>query len=310
VSPERVETEVDGRRLSLSNLDKELFPEAGFTKGQMIDYYARISAVMIPHLEDRAVTFRRYPNGVDGHSFFEKHAPSHTPEWVRTIQVPHSLDRSRATSSESEVIEYAVIDDRPTLIWAANLATIEFHVPLWRVGDSAEVPTRPDLLVFDLDPGPGTTIVECCRVAGWLRDELAEENLGPVLPKTSGSKGLQLYVPLCDGIGWPEERERALRIATAVERAHTDQVVTNMRKTLRDNKVLIDWSQNHPTKTTVAVYSLRARPEPTASTPVTWHEIETCLTTKDPLSLQFLASDVLRRVEELGDLFAPLRATP
>jgi bifunctional non-homologous end joining protein LigD len=310
VPRDRTDVNVDGRILSISNLDKVLYPKVGFTKGQLIDYYARIAAVMLPHLEDRAVTFRRYPDGVDGTSFFEKHAPSHTPPWVRTTRVPRSSGARGGRAKADDEIEYAVIDDRATLLWAANLAAIEFHVPLWAVGDGAENPARPDLLVFDLDPGPGTSIVECCTVAGWLRSCLEAEGLGPVLAKTSGSKGLQLYIPVTDGINWPDERERALRIASAVERDHPDRVVTNMRRVLRQDKVLIDWSQNHPMKTTVGVYSLRAQAEPTASTPVSWDEVEQCATHTDPGRLRFSADDVLRRVEANGDLFAPLLAKP
>jgi bifunctional non-homologous end joining protein LigD len=306
VSPDRVATEVDGRALSLSNLDKVLYPATGFTKAELLDYYARIAEVILPHLCDRAVTFRRFPNGVDGASFFEKHTPSHAPEWVRTITVPHSGNSRPRSNDHTGDVEYVIVDDRPTLIWAANLAAIEFHVPLWRIGDASKLPAGPDTLVFDLDPGPGTSVVECCTVANWLRAELDREGLGPVLAKTSGSKGLQLYVPLSESIPWPDERDRAHRIAVTVEQSHGDLVVTNMRKTLRERRVLIDWSQNNPAKTTVAVYSLRARDEPTVSTPVTWLEVERCAKKSDPALLRFRAADVLKRVSRDGDLFSPL----
>jgi bifunctional non-homologous end joining protein LigD len=295
VSPERVETEMDGRQLSLSNLDKVLYPASGFTKGQVIDYYARIAPVMLAHVADRPVTLKRFPDGVDGQSFFEKHAPSHIPAWVRTTTVP-----SRARSGEP--IEFAVICDRPTLIWAANLASLEFHVPLWRVGNGTAVPAPPDYLVFDLDPGPGTSIVECCTVARWITAEIGDEH---VFAKTSGSKGLQLYMPV-HGVTWEEAGGQAHDLARSIEESHPDAVVSVMRKALRDGKVLIDWSQNNPSKTTVAAYSLRARPEPTVSTPVTWKEVDACAKSGDPATLRFDSDDVLARVDKVGDLMAGL----
>ena len=244
MSPERVETEIDGRRLTLSNLEKVLYPETGFTKGQVLDYYARIAEVMLPHITDRPLTLKRYPDGVNGKPFFEKHAPSHRPDWVRTAEVP--------SSRSTEPIPFAVVCERPTLLWAANLAALELHIPLWRVGKGRALPASPDHMVFDLDPGPGTTIVECCRVARLLRDRVGEENL---FAKTSGSKGLQLYMPLTRVIS-EKAGERAHEIAVAIEKDHPEAVVSRMRKDLRSNKVLIDWSQNNPHKTTVAVYSL------------------------------------------------------
>jgi bifunctional non-homologous end joining protein LigD len=303
VSPERVETEVDGRSLSLSNLDKVLYPDAGFTKAAIIDYYARIAEVMVPHLADRPLTMRRYPNGVAASSFFEKNVPSSAPSWVKRVTVPSVSSRSSRTS---ESVTHVVCDDRPTLVWAANLAALEFHVPLWRVGAGDVLPAPPDHLVFDLDPGPGTTVVECARIAGWLRERLEPEDVGAPLAKTSGSKGLQLYASYTKAIEWPAARELAHEIAKAVATDHPDLVVTNMRKDLREGHVLIDWSQNHPAKTTVAVYSLRARPEPTVSTPVTWDEVGACERKGDADLLRFVASDVLDRVERNGDLFAPL----
>lgn len=297
MSPDRVETEVDGRPLTLSNLAKVLYPETGFTKGEMLDYYARIADVMLPHLQDRPLTMKRFPDGVDGPSFFEKHVPNHAPEWVRTVEVP----RSSSTKRQDTEVEYAVVCDRPTLIWAANLAAIEFHVPLWRVGDGVNLPKRPDFMVFDLDPGPGTSILECCRIARWI-DELFDDEL---FAKTSGSKGLQLYRRL-DGSSAEDATAEAHDVAARLVREHPDAVVASMRKELRNGKVLIDWSQNSSAKTTVGAYSLRARPAPTVSTPVTWAEIDEAIRHHAPEALVFLPGDVLRRIERHGDLFAPM----
>jgi bifunctional non-homologous end joining protein LigD len=299
MSPDRsgsVRTSVDGRELTISNLDKVLFPAVGFTKGEMIDYYARLAPVMLAHVRDRPLTMKRFPDGVEGQSFFEKHRPVHAPEWVRSVSVP--------SNENGGVIEYCVLCDVPSLVWVANLATIELHVPLWRVGRRRSLPAPPDHMVFDLDPGDGTTIVECCRVAS-----LILEALGPgetCLAKTSGSKGLQLYCPLERRMRWDKLRDAAYGMASRIEGEHPDLVVSNMRKSLRRGKVLIDWSQNHPAKTTVAPYSLRARPEPTASTPVSWEEVERCADSADPELLRFTAGDVLSRVERMGDLFAPI----
>jgi bifunctional non-homologous end joining protein LigD len=305
VSPERVQTQVDGQRLSLSNLDKVLYPGSGFTKGAVLDYYARIAAVMLPHLKDRPVTFRRFPDGVGGKSFVEKHVPSHAPDWVQTIKVPSaSTGRGRGRSADGDV-EYAVVQDRPTLIWAANLAAIELHVPLWHAGRRAAPPGRPDHLVFDLDPGPGTSIVECCRVASWIRDRLPSAGREPVA-KTSGSKGLQVYVKLPARTEWETARKRALEVAQSIEKDHPELVVTNMTKSLRRGRVLIDWSQNHQAKTTVAVYSLRGVADPSASTPLTWDEVRDGERGGDPGRLRFTPAEVLDRVEHHGDLFAPL----
>ncbi|HEY5096389.1 MAG TPA: non-homologous end-joining DNA ligase [Acidimicrobiales bacterium] len=296
MSPEgSVRTTVGGRELSVSNLDKVLYPATGFTKGQVIDYYARVAGVMLPHLRDRPLTMKRYPNGVDEKYFFEKHIPGHSPKWVRRVAVP--------STGDGPPVEYPLIGDLPSLVWAANLAAIEFHVPLWHAGRRSVLPARPDHLVFDLDPGPGTSIVECCRVAGWVAETLAEGRDG-CRPKTSGSKGLQLYVPLSGRPTWEKARTRAHDVAVQLEQDHPDLVVSNMRRSLRDGKVLIDWSQNHPAKTTVAVYSLRGRSEPTVSTPVTWEEVDHCTGSGDPDHLVFTAGQVLERIEADGDLFA------
>jgi bifunctional non-homologous end joining protein LigD len=297
VSPERVETEVDGKRLSLSNLAKVLYPASGFTKGQVLDYYARVAEVMLPHLQNRPTTFKRFPNGVEEAFFYEKHAPKNAPEWVKTVLVP-SKDGSH------DPIEYTIVGDRPSLLWAANLAALEFHVPLWHVTKGKAVPAPPDHMVFDLDPGPGTTIADCCDVARWIVDLLGEDQ---VFAKTSGSKGLQLYTRVTR-TNWEKMGDRAHELARAVEKDHPDRVVSIMRKDLRQGKVLIDWSQNNPSKTTVAAYSLRARPEPTVSTPVTWDEVNHCAKTRDPKDLRFEAEAVLQRIESLGDLMAPLVA--
>jgi bifunctional non-homologous end joining protein LigD len=296
VSPERsVRTTVDGRELTVSNLEKVLFPATGFTKGQVIDYYARVATVMLPHVQDRPLTMKRYPNGIDHTFFFEKHLPDHAPPWVHHQAVP--------STSTGEAVEYPVVSDRPTLVWAANLAAIEFHVPLWHVGRRRVLPAPPDHMVFDLDPGDGATIVECCRVAVFVADVLEEGRSG-CWAKTSGSKGLQLYVPLKGRPTWDKVRDRSHGIAARLEQDHPDLVVSNMRRSLRAGKVLIDWSQNHPAKTTVAAYSLRGREEPTASTPITWDEVDACAGSGDPADLRFTADLVIERIEALGDLFA------
>jgi bifunctional non-homologous end joining protein LigD len=296
VSPDnKVAVQVDGRTLSLSNLDKVLYPEVGFTKGEVLDYYTRIAPALLPHLADRALTFKRYPDGVDGQFFFAKNAPQGTPEWVRTAELP-----SPGSTKNRETIHYPVAGDLPTLVWAANLAALELHVPMWRVTAKGK-PLNPDLMVFDLDPGAPATIVECCEVAGYVSQVLAEDDL-VAYPKTSGSKGLQLYVPLDARSSWQDVHAYARRIAQRLEQEHPKLVVENMKKELRKGKVLVDWSQNNAAKTTIAVYSLRARPEPTVSTPVTWDEVQQCRRAED---LRFTSAEALARVEKLGDLFAP-----
>lgn len=291
----KVTVEVGGRTLTLSNLDKVLYPEAGFTKGEVIDYYARIAPAMLPHLADRAATFKRYPNGVDGKFFFEKNRPSHAPDWVRSVTLP-----SPGSTKSRETIDYPVIRDLPTLVWAANLAALELHIPMWRVGPRGKV-HDPDLLVFDLDPGPPATIVECCEVAQLLRDLLAADGLS-AYPKTSGSKGMQLYVPV-RGATWQDTHGYARKLAQRLTDERQDLIVWQMKRGLRDGKVLIDWSQNNAAKTTIAVYSLRARPQPTVSTPISWAEVESC---RSPNELVFTAAQTLDRVDGQGDLFAGL----
>jgi bifunctional non-homologous end joining protein LigD len=295
VSPDSsVRTTVEGRELTISNLDKVFYPVSGFTKGEMLDYYARIAPIMLKHIRDRPLTVKRFPHGVDGPSFFEKHPPARAPAWLRRVAVP--------SSSNGDPTEYMVVSDLPSLIWAANLASIEFHVPLWHAGRRRTLPGPPDHMVFDLDPGEGSSIVGCCKVGGYIADILKRQNL-ECRPKTSGSKGLQLYVPLGGRPTWQRVREDAHQIAIQLEHDHPDLVVSTMRRSLRRGKILIDWSQNHPAKTTVAAYSLRARPDPTVSTPVTWQEVAECEDQEDPDLLRFTSSDVLERVDILGDLF-------
>jgi bifunctional non-homologous end joining protein LigD len=288
---QRLEVDVGGRRLSLSNLDKVLYPEVGFTKGQVIDYYTRIAPVLLPHLRGRPLTLKRYPNGVQGQHFYEKQCPKHRPDWVRTARV--------ATSSKA--IDFCLCDDLPTLVWAANLADLELHPSLSLASDVK----RPTILAFDLDPGPPATIVECAEVAVRLRHAL--ESIGlQAFPKTSGSKGMQVYVPLNTPTTYDHTKPFARAVAQVLERAEPELVVSDMRKTLRAGKVLVDWSQNDEHKTTVGVYSLRARERPTVSTPLTWEEVEAVRGSGDPDELVFTSDDVLARVAEHGDLFAPV----
>ncbi|POM24849.1 putative DNA ligase-like protein [Actinomadura rubteroloni] len=290
-SRERTGVTVEGRDLTLSNLDKPLFPD--FTKGEVIDYYVRAAPVLLPHVRARAATRIRYPDGVDGQKFFEKNAPSHTPDWVRTVTIA-----TPGSSRGRESVDYVVVDDLPTLVWCANLAALELHIPQWRVGPRG-ARRDPDLMVFDLDPGPPAGLLDACRVALLLRDLLAEDGLEP-LAKTSGKKGMHLYVPVKET---GRTSDYAKRAAQRLESEHPDLVVSRMEKKLRTGKVFVDWSQNNPAKTTVAPYSLRAAAHPSVSTPVTWAEVEACA---DPSDLAFTPDEVLARVEKDGDLLAPL----
>jgi bifunctional non-homologous end joining protein LigD len=289
-----VRVRVDGRDLALSNLDKVLYPDTGFTKAEVIDYYARIAPVMLPHLRDRPLTVTRYPDGAGGEGFYEKNAPAHTPDWVHTVTLP-----AKGSTKQRDRIDFALVNDLPTLVYYANLAALEIHVPMWRVGADG-TPLPPDTLVFDLDPGAPATIVDCCRVALLLRDALAGDGLTGCV-KTSGKKGIQVYVPWERGHG---TAEYARRLARTLEAEHPF-VTSVMAKRARPGKVFIDWSQNNPAKTTIAPYSLRAGRLPTVSTPVRWAEVEAC---DSPDALTFTASDVLERVAEHGDLFQPGRA--
>jgi bifunctional non-homologous end joining protein LigD len=291
----RQRVRVEGRQLSVSNLDKVLFPEVSFTKAAVIDYYVRIAPVLLPHLSGRPVTFTRWPDGVEGQAFFEKNTARHAPDWVRKVTVP-----SPGSSRDREVLEMVVLETVADLAWAANLAALELHVPQWQVGSKLQ-PALPDLLVLDLDPGPQAGIAECCDLAERLRVKLVADGLDPVV-KTSGSKGVQLYAPIR-----VTDREHPSRYAKALAQelsAETpDRVVWRMEKVLRPGKVLVDWSQNNPAKTTVAPYSLRARPDAPVSTPIGWDEVDAVRGGADPGELRFRTEEVLARVEEYGDLF-------
>lgn len=291
----RTETtvEVQGRQLKLSNLEKVMYPETGFTKGHLIDYYTRIAPVLLPHLKGRPLTMKRYPSGVTGQFFYEKNCPVHRPEWVQTAPV--------WSEGNNKWMQYCLAQNLPTLVWAANLADIELHTSL-SLGKKIEQPT---MLVFDLDPGAPANIVQCCQVGIWVRSIF--EKLGlECFPKTSGSKGLQLYVPLNTAATYEKTKPFAKAIARILERTYPENVVSDMKKVLRANKVFIDWSQNDQYKTTVCVYSLRAKDRPTVSTPVTWKEVEQCLKKKDPELLVFTSDQTLARAEKHGDLFEPV----
>src|SRR5215208_3870652 len=281
--PKRVEVDVQGRMLSLSNLDKVLYPATGFTKGHVIDYYTRIAPSVLPHLQGRALTLKRYPNGVEAQHFYEKNAPSHRPAWVRTATIPIRTD--------GRTIDFVLADDLPTLVWLANLADLELHTSLAK----AEDPRRPTILAFDLDPGPPATIVECASVALRLREVFDHLGLRG-FPKTSGSKGMQVYIPLNVPTTYDVTKRFSQAIAQLLERRHPELVVSEMRKDLRPGKVFVDWSQNDEHKTTVAVYSLRARDRPTVSTPLLWEEVEAVTESEDPDDLAFTSADVLERV--------------
>lgn len=288
--------EVDGRELKLTNLDKVLYPETGFSKGEMVDYYARVAATMVPHLDGRAVTLRRFPEGVDDldSAFFEKRCPKHRPKWVKTTAVTAGPDTGK--------IDFCVCDGKPTLIWMAQLAAIELHPSL----SKGRAPKRPTVLAFDLDPGAPADVVDCCRVALRLRDLFGHFGV-QCFPKTSGSKGMQVYVPLnSKKVNYETTKPFAKAIAQLLEKQTPDKVISKMKKVEREDKVFVDWSQNHPSKTTIAVYSLRARPRPTASTPLSWDEVEAAADSGDGSGLVFEAGAVLERIEDRGDLFAPV----
>jgi bifunctional non-homologous end joining protein LigD len=290
------QVEVDGKELRLTNLDKVLYPKAGFSKGEMVDYYAKVAPAIVPHLSGRALTLRRFPEGVDDldAAFFEKRCPKHRPKWVKTTRVQAGPHAGK--------IDFCVCDSLPTLIWMAQLAAIELHPSL----SLSRAPKRPTVIAFDLDPGPPADIVDCSRVALRLRELLAQLDL-ECLVKTSGSKGMQLYVPLNVKTSYEKTRPFAQAIAQIVAKQSPDEVLAKMgKKTDRSGKVFIDWYQNNERKTTIAVYSLRARERPTCSTPVTWEEIEKAADSGDGSNLVFEAQDVLERIEKHGDLFAPV----
>lgn len=285
--------EIEGRRLKLSNLQKVLYPEAGFTKAQVIDYYVRIAPVLLPHLKGRPLTMKRYPEGVSRGFFYEKNCPQHRPDWVQTAEI--------WSAGNNRWMKYCMVQDLATLVWAANLADIELHTSL----SMASEMLRPTMIVFDLDPGAPADIVQCCQVGLWVRGIFEHFGL-KAFPKTSGSKGLQVYVPLNTPVTYDDTKSFAHELARMLERAHPDLVVSDMKKALRVGKIFVDWSQNDDYKTTICVYSLRAKDRPTASTPVTWKEVENCFQKQDASLLVFESNQTLDRVATMGDLYEPV----
>ena len=295
----KVPVKVDGRTIALSNLDKVLYPDTGTTKAEVIDYYSRIAAALLPHLAGRPVTRKRWPNGVEASNFFEKNAPRGTPSWVRTAELP-----SPGSTMDRDTVTYVMADDLPTLVWLANLAVLELHVPQWKV-DKLGKATNPDRLVVDLDPGEPAAIVECCQVA-LLLGELFDEAGLTSLVKTSGSKGMQMYVPLNGSATDDEVSSYARGLAVQLEKEHPKLILSRMERRERRGKIFIDWSQNNAAKTTVAPYSMRGRATPTVSTPLTWDEVEEGVRSRAKAPLRFDIADVLGRVDDYGDLLAPL----
>jgi bifunctional non-homologous end joining protein LigD len=290
--PKKTTLEIEGRQVDVSNLDKVFYPKTGFTKGQVIDYYIRVSKHLLPHLKNRPISLKRYPDGVEGFFFYEKQCPSHRPKWVKTARV--------AKDSGGD-IDYCVMNDLAALVWAANLADLELHTFLHR----APAIHRPTALAFDLDPGPPADLVQCCQVGLWLKDIFDGFGLKS-FPKTSGSKGLQVFVPLNTAVTYEKTKAIARALALLLEKEHPDLVLSRMQRVLRKGKVFVDWSQNDDKKTTICVYSLRAKEHPTVSTPVTWDEVAAAWKKKKAGALTFEANDVLERVEKHGDLFAPV----
>ncbi len=289
----KAELLVDGRKLAVSNLDKILYPKAGFTKGELINYYIQIAPVLLPHLKDRPLTMKRYPNGVEAEFFYEKNCPTHRPNWVKTARV--------WSEGNQRDMQYCLAQDLPTLVWAANLADIELHTSLSRKSNVA----RPTMMVFDLDPGAPADIVQCCEVGLQLCEILGGLKLKS-WAKTSGSKGLQVYVPLNTPVTYDETKALSRALAEYLEHEHPKLVVSKMAKALRKGKIFVDWSQNDEHKTTVNVYSLRAKQQPTASTPVTWEEVAKCAKKKNAKLLTFHCEQTLARVKKIGDLFEPV----
>jgi bifunctional non-homologous end joining protein LigD len=285
--------EVEGRQIKLTNLDKVLYPKTGFTKGQLIDYYIKVAPVLLPHLADRPLTLKRYPEGVDGIFFYEKNCPKYRPDWLKTAKV--------WSEGNNRFMHYCMVDSIAAMVWLANLADLELHTSLSRAPEML----KPTVIAFDLDPGPPANIVQCCQVGIWVRDIFAQFGLQS-FPKTSGSKGLQVYIPLNTAVTYDQTKPFARAIAQLLEERYSDQIVSDMKKSLRANKVFVDWSQNDDHKTTVCVYSPRAKERPTVSTPVTWEEVEDCLKKSDPDLLVFTTDQVLQRVEKIGDLFGPV----
>nr|WP_092074876.1 non-homologous end-joining DNA ligase [Dendrosporobacter quercicolus]NSL49773.1 ATP-dependent DNA ligase [Dendrosporobacter quercicolus DSM 1736]SDN18957.1 bifunctional non-homologous end joining protein LigD [Dendrosporobacter quercicolus] len=291
--PNKSIIEVGGKQLKLSNLDKIFYPSTAFTKGQVIDYYIRIAPVLLPHLKGRPLTLKRYPNGALQKFFYQKECPSSKPDWLQTAPI--------WSESNQKNTNFCLVEDLPSLIWSANLAALELHTSL----SLAQTILQPTMVVFDLDPGPPAAILQCARVSLWLRQLLSAHSL-QAFPKTSGSKGLQVYLPLNTPADYDQTKTFARKIALLLEQSYPEYVVSNMRKSLRTGKVFVDWSQNDDHKTTVCVYSLRARELPTVSTPVSWQEVEAALAKRDPDLLVFNAQQVLERVAADGDLFAPV----
>ena len=280
---------IDGRQLKLSNLDKPMYPATGFTKAQVIDYYARIAPILLPHIRDRPITLVRYPDGVEGKFFFEKNCASHRPDWMLTQPVP---------SERSGVIEFCVLADEPSLVWAANLAALELHPYLHRV-DQLD---RPTMIVFDLDPGPGQTLRDCARLALELRDVFDHLDLD-AYAKTSGGKGMHMAVPLNTAVTYEQTKGFAESLARLMARRHPQRLTANMSKAKRNGRIFIDWSQNTASKTTVAAYSLRAKPEPSVSLPLTWDEVETISRSRKRQPIDMSPQAVLDRADRDGDLF-------
>ncbi|VBB08677.1 Hypothetical protein LUCI_3955 [Lucifera butyrica] len=291
--PEKTNLTVNGVTLQLSNLTKLYYPAAGFTKTQVIDYYIRVAPYLLPHLHNRPLTLKRYPQGASSPFFYQKECPAHRPAWLRTAPVWSEKNRRH--------VNFCLVEDLPSLVWAVNLAALELHTSL-SLASAIAVPTT---LVFDLDPGPPAGILDCCQVALWLQDIFTSYHLQS-FPKTSGSKGLQIYVPLNSPVSYSQTKRFANTLAHLLETRYPLAVISNMRKNLRTGKVFVDWSQNDSHKTTVCVYSLRAREQPTVSTPLTWQEIESAWQTKAKDRLTFTAPQVLERLQQYGDLFAPL----
>jgi bifunctional non-homologous end joining protein LigD len=285
--------EVDGHTLTVSNLDKVLYPDAGFSKGDVIRYFIDVSPVLLPHLQDRPITMKRYPEGIGHFFFYEKNCPRYRPDWVSTAPV--------MSERRGGLMHYCVVNNLASLVWMGNLADLELHTSLAR----APKVEQPTMMVFDLDPGEGTNYLQCCQVAVWLREKLANLKLKS-FPKTSGSKGIQVYVPLNTPCTFDQTKTASREIADAVARDHPDLVVTNMLKKLRIGKVLIDWSQNDEHKTTVCVYSLRATPRPQVSTPLTWPELERRWKKRNLDGFRFSPDDIRGRIKKHGDLFAPV----
>src|SRR5215813_8684385 len=279
--------EVQGRQIKLSNLDKVLYPKAGFTKGQVIDYFIRIAPVLLPHLAGRPLTLKRYPEGVEGMHFYEKNCPPYRPEWMQTAKI--------WSEGNKRYMYYCVASDLPTLVWLANLADLELHVSLSVAPDMQ----RPTVIAFDLDPGPPANIVQCCQVGLWIQEIFAGFGV-QAFAKTSGSKGLQVYVPLNTPVTYDQTKDLSRALAQLLENEHGNLLTSNMSKSVRKGKVFVDWSQNDEHKTTICVYSLRAKEEPTVSTPVTWDEVENCQKKKKADLLKFRCEKTLQRVEKNG----------